>query len=64
MLDALLCRLFGHKIDRRHVWYDDLDFRTNCRRCRQPMLRSMHGWRLFDTDTDSDERRAAHPKDR
>jgi hypothetical protein len=59
---ALLCRILGHKIDRRHVWHDEIDFRTTCRRCGGALLRDLHGWRPFDSVGDADERRLPHPR--
>jgi len=64
VLKRIICGIFGHRVDRRHVWFDDLDFRTNCRRCATPMVRTLHGWREFDSDSDHDETRLGHPRDR
>ena len=47
-----LCGLFGHSVDKGRVWFDNLNFRTSCLRCRRPLLRDDKGWRLFDSATD------------
>lgn len=64
MIKNLLCRLIGHVVDRTHVWNDNYDYRTNCRRCGQSMIRDVAGWRLFDPARDSDLPRKPHPNDR
>ena len=58
---SLLCKIMNHRVARDRVWDDGLNLRSRCRQCGQPMLRDFHGWRLFDSATDSDVRRAAHP---
>ena len=46
-----VCWVIGHKINRRRVRYDGLDFRTRCRRCDAPMVRDDNGWQVSrDTD--------------
>lgn len=57
-----ICRLFGHRINRRRVWNDGVDFRTTCRRCGAPLLRGRDGWRRFDSASDSSTARDPHPR--
>ncbi|MGZ3173109.1 MAG: hypothetical protein ACXWJC_08685 [Croceibacterium sp.] len=56
----LLCRVLGHRRDRRRVWNDSLDFRSRCVRCGTEMVRDLHGWREFDPEKDADPRRTTH----
>lgn len=64
MLATLICRLANHRVNRRHVWNDGLDFRTNCRRCGEPLLREASGWRRFDSERDTHPMRSGHPNHR
>lgn len=64
MLRSAMCRIVGHWIDQRRVWDDGLNFRTTCRLCRRPLLKDMHGWRLFASQTDSSVQRKPHPRSR
>jgi hypothetical protein len=57
----LLCRLLGHRIDRRRVWNDGIDFRTSCPRCGAALLRDHVGWREFDAERDEGMHRLPHP---
>ena len=59
---SLICKYFGHKVDRHRVWNDGIDFRTSCARCGRALLRDLGGWREFDPERDSEER-GPHPKD-
>ena len=52
MIASILCGLFGHAVDKGRVWFDDVDFRTSCARCKRPLLRGEKGWRLFDSAVD------------
>jgi len=61
VLKSLFCRVAGHRVNRRRVWNDQLDFRTNCERCGVPMLRDRHGWREFDSERDASTMRDPHP---
>jgi len=61
MVSALFLDMLGN---RKHVWFDELDFRTSCRRCGTPMVRSIHGWREFDPERDNEAGRIGHPNDR
>jgi hypothetical protein len=61
VLRKLLCLVARHKVNRRRVWHDELNFRTSCDRCGTPLLKDTQGWREFDTDRDSNERRGPHP---
>ena len=61
MLKTLICKYFGHKVDRHRVWHDGIDFRTACARCAAPLLRGQKGWRAFDPERDSDFERTVHP---
>jgi hypothetical protein len=58
---SLMCRLLGHRIAKNHVWHDNVDFRTSCKRCGEPMLRDQHGWRPFDRDGDFELARRGKP---
>jgi hypothetical protein len=62
VLASLICRVFGHRVDRHRVWNDGVDFRTSCARCGRALLRAHVGWREFDTERDSDQNREPHPK--
>lgn len=64
MILKLVCRLGGHSIDRKRVWHDTLNYRTTCARCGTPLLRAGMGWREYDAERDSDDRRAVHPHKR
>ena len=64
MLASIICRVAGHKVDRRRVWNDEIDFRTICTRCGQPLLRGDTAWRAYDPGQDDDPRRGPHPRDR
>lgn len=48
MIANLVCGLSGHKINRRKVWHDTVNFRTDCDRCGIPMIRTFAGWEPFD----------------
>lgn len=61
MILSFACKIAGHKVDRRRVWNDYINFRTNCVRCGTPLLRGMHGWREFDPKRDYNIARAGHP---
>lgn len=62
VLTSFICRVAGHRVDRRRVWNDGIDFRTGCARCGQPMLRDLTGWREFDEERDGDPTREPHPR--
>jgi len=62
VLKLILCQITGHRVNRRRVWNDRLNFRTNCARCRVPLLREDGGWREFDSERDANTRREAHPR--
>jgi hypothetical protein len=64
MFAELACRILKHRVDRRRVWNDGLDFRTACGRCSVPLLRDAGGWREFDAPRDDNPRRAPHPRQR
>lgn len=51
-----------HRIDRRRVWHDGLNFRCSCARCSKAMLRKQDGWQEFKLDQDTDLRREGHPR--
>jgi len=61
VLNELICRYRGHTIARHRVWNDGIDFRTSCARCGVPLIRD-GGWRAFDVERDTNDRRAAHPR--
>lgn len=60
MLKSFICNVMGHRIDRRRVWNDGIDFRTTCPRCGTEMVRDLTGWREFDEARDADEGRVPH----
>lgn len=64
MLNSLICRVVGHKVDRRRVWNDSVDFRTTCTRCRDPLLRGEAVWRRYDPARDDSAMRDVHPRER
>jgi hypothetical protein len=54
MIMRMVCAVIGHKINRRRVRYDGLDFRTHCRRCNSSMVRHDNGWQVSrETDIPS-----------
>ncbi|WP_425482326.1 DUF1660 family phage protein [Altericroceibacterium indicum] len=55
MIANFLCRYFGHKINRHRVAHDGANYRTNCQRCGQPMIRDWDGWRE-DSDKNSHQK--------
>lgn len=62
-MKSLVCKVKGHRINRRRVWHDKFDFRTTCDRCGAPLIRDEEeGWREFDSDRDMLVDRKAHPK--
>ena len=58
----IFCKYLGHKVNRRRVWNDGVDFRTACTRCTRPLLRDSGGWREFDNVRDSGWERSSQPK--
>jgi len=62
MLGSVICKMSGHRVNRRRVWHDGVDFRTTCDRCSTPLIRDeQHGWRAFDNELDLLAERKAHP---
>lgn len=45
MISRLLCRVLGHRINRRRVRHDGVFFRTTCTRCEEKLVRDTGGWR-------------------
>lgn len=41
------CLAVGHRPDRKRAWYDNLDWRSNCKYCEAPLIRTDNGWRGF-----------------
>jgi hypothetical protein len=64
VLNSFLCKIAGHRINRRRVWNDSVDFRTTCERCGSELLRDESRWREFDPAGDGDARREPHPHER
>ena len=58
MFATLVCGLSGHKINRRKVWHDEVNFRTDCDRCGRPMIRELSGWMPFDEEQHRDALRS------
>lgn len=62
MFKSVVCKVAGHRVNRRRVWHDKFDFRTSCDRCGAPLIRDdADGWREFDSDRDHLAGRMAHP---
>jgi hypothetical protein len=57
----IICRMFGHRVDRRRVWHDDHEYRATCTVCRRPLIRGLGPWRLFNSSTDASVKRKPHP---
>ena len=64
MIKAALCTLVGHKVERKRVWHDNTDYRTDCQRCGAPLIREPSGWTVFDQASDDAKGRLPHPRDR
>jgi len=64
VLKLLICKLAGHRIRRRKVWNDGVDFRTTCQRCGEALIRGDRRWRLYDSERDDSPMREPHPRDR
>ena len=62
MFDSLICKVSGHRVNRRRVWDDGVNFRTNCERCDKPLIRDKQGWRVFDSSRDLNPARRTHPR--
>jgi hypothetical protein len=62
VLKRLYCLIASHRVNRRRVWNDRFNFRTNCERCNAPLLRDDRGWREFDSDRDAHLMRDPHPR--
>jgi len=62
MFNIVICNVVGHRVNRRRVWDDGMNFRTNCERCQTPIIRDQQGWRPFDSSRDANEGRCAHPR--
>lgn len=58
----IICKLFGHRIDRMRVWHDDQEYRATCLTCRRPLIRARSKWRLFNSETDASIKRKPHPQ--
>lgn len=61
MFGAIVCHLTKHRVNRLRVWDDGLNFRTQCERCGEELLRNGNGWRSFDPDSDGNPLRRPHP---
>lgn len=64
MLGAFLCRTIGHRINRRRVWNDGIDFRTSCPRCGMELIRDPDQWRDYDPARHDNPARLPHPRER
>tara|TARA_E500000305_G_scaffold93306_1_gene81739 strand:+ start:311 stop:496 length:186 start_codon:yes stop_codon:yes gene_type:complete len=58
----LVCKFSGHKISKRRVWHDGVDYRTPCLRCDTSLIRASNGWREFNSRRDYAIGRALHPQ--
>ena len=63
MFDHAICKLLGHKINRRRVWNDGIDFRTTCERCDSPLIREFGAWTAFKEAQHGNPLRSPHPRD-
>lgn len=52
MRGSLICKARGHRINRRRVWDDGMNYRTGSERCGLELIRDLDGWRRFDSDRD------------
>lgn len=62
MINIIVCAMRGHRVNRKKVWWDSINFRTNCTQCGRALLRDDEGWRPFN-QAEADEgdlRRGAH----
>lgn len=59
MIMLTICEFLGHRVNRRRVWHDGLNYRSRCKRCRHDLLRQQKGWALYDPAAHADERREA-----
>jgi len=64
MLGRLICKIFNHRVLRRRVWNDGLEFRATCSRCGAQLVRDPSGWREYVPAQDDDPQRLPHPRDR
>jgi len=50
---SIICKVIGHNRDRNKVWDDGMDLRSECARCKIPMIKDHHhGWRPFNPELD------------
>lgn len=63
MFASFICKLRGHRVNRRRVWHDTINYRTRCERCGGALLRDTNGWRNYDLARDGEEGRGPHPHD-
>ncbi|WP_156313560.1 hypothetical protein [Erythrobacter sp. SG61-1L] len=64
VIGAYLCRTFGHRVNRRRVWNDGIDFRTSCHRCGTELIRDLDQWREYDPARHDNPGRLPHPRAR
>jgi hypothetical protein len=64
MIRESICSFFGHSVDRHHVWFDSMEFRTACARCGTDLIRLPSGWKPYDAAKHDHPTRLAHPKER
>lgn len=58
MIRLTICEFLGHRVNRKKVSHDGLNYRTNCARCRHSLIRQKHGWVLYDPASHGDDRRS------
>ena len=44
---AIICKVVGHRPDRKRHWHDQMNWRSNCKLCRLGLIRDHNGWREF-----------------
>ncbi len=60
MIQAVRCLVGQHSPNRRRVWNDSVNMRSECRGCGLPLVRDLNGWRPFEP-SDYSEWRLPHP---
>ena len=44
---AIICKVVGHRPDRKRHWHDQMNWRSNCKICQFGLIRDHNGWREF-----------------
>lgn len=59
---GLICKLWGHQVNRRRIWDDGISPRGRCKHCNISMIRDDGMWRPFDPELDFDAHRRPNPR--